>query len=60
MKADLIDNLINNLLIKHSIVKTVFNNAFKIDQNNRAMQVMINIQTNRSEGDIFILSVDKV
>ncbi|XP_072748545.1 DNA excision repair protein ERCC-5 [Anoplolepis gracilipes] len=50
MKADLINNL-----IKHSVVKTVLNKDSKVDEINGAMQTMINIPTNSTKEDMFIL-----
>lgn len=50
MKADLINNL-----IKHSVVKTALNKDSKVDQTNGAIQAMLNMQTNCSKEDMFIL-----
>lgn len=49
MKTDLIHNL-----IRHSVVKTVLNKDSK-DQNGEAIQITINMQTKRSEEDMFAL-----
>lgn len=51
MKADLINNL-----IKHSVVKTVLNkDQNSKDQNSEAIQITMNMQTKRSDQDMFAL-----
>lgn len=49
MKADLINNL-----IRHSVVKTVLKKDSK-DQNSEALQITMNMQTKRSDQDMFAL-----
>lgn len=50
MKADLINNL-----IKHSVVKTALNKDSKVDQNDGAMQITMNLLTKQPEEDMFAL-----